>query len=200
VNGYRIVRSMDSYRSNVRLLQNVIHQTLASQASSLQPHPHTLMLYYSGNPEQPADAPYAKVIMYQGTGNTIGQVMDTAVEPLYGNKLEFTTVEGTGGYPFVTSFTVPSPYPGAGTYSAPPGSVAGQPFWFYSLNGVPNPDSATGQMGDSGEDRETYLYYPVFPGDVIYWQDIAPSAFGYPPCAGVTPAASADFMRVMSTL
>ena len=49
-------------------------------------------------------------------------------------------------------------------------------FWFYSINGKPNPFTSGGK-GKSFKD------YKLNPGDAVYWQLIAPdSSYGFSPC------------------
>jgi len=195
VNGYRVVRSLDSYRLSVRLLQNVMHQAMASNllVGSSQ-DTHILLLYYSGNPNSPTVNPYGQVIMYRGQGNTIGEVMKTAVDVKFRTKLIYNSIAIDGKGPFVESFTVLKPFFGPGVYVAPPTTVLGTPFWFYSLNGRPNPAAG------SGADGESYENFPLPSNSVIYWQAIAPSQFGFPPCKVDSPADSVSLMNALSQL
>ncbi len=64
------------------------------------------------------------------------------------------------------------------TYTAPPQALTSHaPFWFWSINGYPNPH-------DSGSLAESYATKKVNPGDVVYWDCVAPGPqYGFPACA-----------------
>ena len=161
-NGFGIVRSLNSYRRSIRMLQNVLHlergTSMAAAAADSSDNTHYVYVYYNGIPDDPsANNPYAFYMYFKGTGDTIGEVMDNAVDP-YGNSLSaltgtVTNDDGT----FVTSFEVPSPWPYPGTYEVDlPQSLSDtDPFWFYSVNGQAilgnyvNPDAYYGDAGYS---------------------------------------------------
>ncbi|MEL6942580.1 MAG: hypothetical protein AAFO82_07920, partial [Bacteroidota bacterium] len=101
-NGYGVVRSMDSYRRSIRLLQNVLHvERGAAVANSVSPikdslatNSHAVLVYYNGIPDDPTiNNPYAYYMLFYGTGDTIGEVMSNAKDQ-YGNFLtQLTTTE-----------------------------------------------------------------------------------------------------------
>lgn len=174
-NGYAIVRPLEAYRQAIRMVQNVMHNNMGTALAAGANASNALYLYYSGDPSQPTVNPYTNGAYYYGTGSTIGELMENIVAS--GGGLSYA--DATGAYPdpgpFIGSFTV-----GGGTYNAPPPFTTEDddiPFWFFSVNGFPGPMN-------SGKNGQSYYDFAISPGDVVYWQVIAPSQDrGFQPCA-----------------
>jgi hypothetical protein len=177
-NGYAIVRPLEAYRQAIRMMQNVLHNNMGTALASGSVASNSLYLYYSGNPSDPTTNPYYYGKAYSGTGATIGALMENIVAT--GGGLSYTNA--TGNYPdlgpFIGSFTVEG-----GIYNAPPPFTTKDydiPFWFFSINGFPGPMN-------SGKNGQSYYDFAINPGDVVYWQVIAPSQDrGFQPCAEST--------------
>ena len=66
------------------------------------------------------------------------------------------------------------------TYTAPPQdrNTSKAPFWFWSINGYPNPNDS-GTLGESYANPTAIVH----PGDIVFWDCIAPGAnYGFGSC------------------
>jgi hypothetical protein len=203
-NGYSIVRSLNSYRRSIRLLQNVLHverghasnETPAAITTSVKDLAssvtYTIFVYYNGDPNNPTgsiynpSAQYAYSVKYKSTvppASTLETIMNNAVDG-FGNLLNYDSQY----YPStkeeaVVSFTIPNNYNGAGIYLAPPhdNTTSRDPFWYFSVRGqaITARGGYTGYYINpsaySGSATDTFTsYIPPAGETVIYWQCIAP--------------------------
>lgn len=193
-NGYSLTRSLGSYRRSLRLLQNVMHverghaTAVQAQGNDDAATTHTIVIYYNGNPHDPtAPNPYSFAMSsFTGTGETIGDVMNNAVD-IYNNKLSSLITVDANGY--LTTFTVPNQYIHPGTYyvALPTSLSDNDPFWFYSVNGTALNSSQNymNQYASFGYAGQRFTDYSLknFPNSTIFWQVIAPDpAYGFQPC------------------
>ena len=184
-NGYAIVRPLQAYRQGVRLLQNTMHRNMGAAAAAVASGAvasdatadgtSTLLVYYGPDPSKPTDQPYANGVHFTGTGKTIGKLIDNVVANNPTLSYENSTLKYPDPGPFIGSFTI-----NGKTYNAPPpttGEQAGIPFWFYSINGKPGPNT----LGTGA--RKSYLNQPIEPHSVVFWQVIAPGTdYGFQAC------------------
>lgn len=177
-NGYAIVRPLNAYRMAIRMLQNVMHRNMGAAIAAGSSASNTLFLYYGPSASAPATSPYNAVKIFTGTGNNIGDLMSNIRSS--GQSLDYA--DSTIPYkdqpdPIIGSFTIDGV-----VYNAPPPPTlfGSQAFWFYSVNGYPGPTT-------SGGAGFSYTKYKINPGDVVYWQVIAPSpSRGFQPCYPTT--------------
>lgn len=173
-NGYGIVRPLAAYRQGVRMLQNTLHRSMGAAMATAAGASNAMYVYYSGDPANPSVGPYGNYVYYYGTGSTIGELMQNIVKS--GQSLIYadSTLSYPQQGPFIGSFTI-----NGGVYDAPPPQTTqdkGIPFWFYSVNGLPGPNT-------SGGNGESYFNHAIKPNDVVYWQDIAPGPqYGFQTC------------------
>lgn len=162
-NGYAVVRPLSAYRQAIRLMQNVLHHSMGAAHSNAANATNTLILYYSGNPSDPSTNPYAQHQFFYGTGSTIGELMQNIQAT--GQALSYADVPNNPGQ-YIESFTI-----NGSVYSAPPSSnlFSDTAFWFYSINGLAGPTTIHGTKGQS------YAQFAIQPGQVVYWQVIAPT-------------------------
>ena len=171
-NGYAIVRPLESYQQGVRMLQNVMHRSMGAALAAGNATANTLVVYYSGNPSSPGTNPYAQAEYFHGSGDTIATLMASIAES--NPALQYANASGyPSDHPIIESFTI-----NGDVYTAPPHDAATSedPFWFYSINGKPSPNTA-------GSIAESYADAKISPGDVVYWQVIAPGPdYGFQSC------------------
>ncbi len=199
VNGHSIVRDPGSYRRSLRLLQNVMHKTVADHkagftqlvagqaAGSSNP---TVIIYITGDPAQPG-APYTNpaiaytnYLTYQpsGTFATIGEAMqfNPPSSPSVGNThtVNLGTVQDKGG----NSGTL--------SYEAIYMSGAAGDDWFmlsYTLAGFPNASINGSYLLPyaAGTNRSPFWYFS------LNGQAISPNSYQgyYFETAGVTQGA-----------
>ena len=189
VNGYSIDRSLSSYRRSLRLLQNVLHNVgtkmVQDHLVTEDTNTYSLVLYYPNSSgtndytckdqnylDENGGNSYAHSQTYHinlpNSSYTIQAVMEAmANDPSVG--LQYATDDPKT---VVNSFTV-----GGSTFTAnlhnQDGSVnpcydlgknpdAHNVFWFWNINGNP------------GGQSESFAKAPVYAGDTIKWQLIAP--------------------------
>lgn len=197
-NGYAIIRPSNSYRSAIRMLQNVLHHHEAAGAVTGQAVMNNdsvaIRVYYSGNPsdpkaQNPGASPYAAFVfgIAPRTPNmTVKDALDTA--KWYGPTVSYKTVtDPNTGAVVVSAFTI-----GNDEYTAPPKELpkgAGTPFWFYSFDGRPH-RTARGFHDpcepDAGKEAESFTDMSVGNHHSVNWEVIAPASYGYGFCKPVS--------------
>jgi len=169
-NGYAIVRPLEAYQQGVRMLQNVMHRSMGAALAAGNAAANTLVVYYGSDSRNPGTDPYANAEHFQGSGDTIADLMAS----IAANNPALQYADASGfSHPIIESFTI-----NGAVYSAPPHDAATSedPFWFYSINGGPSPNTAGGIS-------ESYAEAKISPGDVVYWQVIAPGPdYGFQSC------------------
>ena len=187
-NGYSVVRPLSGYRQAAKMLYNVMRQQSISALASPASCVGTISIAVSWGPDpaNPGTSPFANIAVWQSapvSGPTlISEIMDqikNAHQPSsyssQGPDFELTYTDDQQFEPkrIIGSFDIHGT-----TYSAPPQELTSHaPFWFWSINGYPNPH-------DSGSLGESYATKLVNPGDVVYWDCVAPGPqYGFPACA-----------------
>lgn len=203
-NGMALVRTHDSYRRSLRLLQNVLHTHGAKTASHHAASSdgdleglltgHVVYLYYGGNPSDPGFNPYGNYVTGYGVppnnDNTVSGVLANITSWRDQNGNAVTVTYGCGATPgsdqgcksgqYITWFDI-----NGSTYFALPGPSATSraPFWFYSINGtavVPTGnygyDGYVNPYATYGYDGQSFQDFSLsnFPNSTIFWQCIAP--------------------------
>lgn len=187
-NGYSVVRPLSGYRQAAKMLYNVMRQQSISALASPEACAGAVSIAVSWGPDpvHPGTSPFANMAVWQSMPMTgpalISDIMDQIKSS---NQQSISSSQGanfplifthynSGPNPFVDSFSVND----GTTYAAPPQEVTSHaPFWFWSINGYPNPH-------DSGSLGESYATKMVNPGDVVYWDCVAPGPqYGFPACA-----------------
>lgn len=184
-NGYAIIRPSNSYRSAIRMLQNVIHHhESAGIAHGLGINDIVvtgIRIYYSGDPSNPGVNPYANSVTGYSLRSptlTVKEALDQAVWR-NGATVSYDTVTNEDGV-FIKSFTI-----NGVAYTAPPTNTLGTPFWFYSFDGRPHPtirgvvDPTEPDAGNEGASFEDAL---VGGHGGFSWEVIAPASYGYGTC------------------
>ncbi len=190
-NGYAVIRPSNSYRSAIRMLQNVLHHhESAGMVHGLGMNDIVvtgIRIYYSGDPNNPGENPYAKSVTGYSLRSptlTVKEALDQAVWR-DGATVSYETVTNDNGV-FIKSFTI-----NGKTYNAPPQKLpegAGTPFWFYSFDGRPHP-TIPGYLDptepDAGEEGASFANAKVGGHAGFSWEVIAPASYGYGVCKPV---------------
>ncbi|WP_143569726.1 hypothetical protein [Tenacibaculum agarivorans] len=201
LNGYSIVRNLDSYRRSLRLLQNVLsnvgtkmimdHSALEKEKKLIDVSSQYIgvtvyvpqsafngTLNYTKFTNQQVGNPYYAPAYFQIPATstmTIKAVLDQLNTT---NELPYATIENSSGELLVNGF---NPYTYFEDYLIADltqyNLTDDYAFWFYSINGKAGPNNS-GMIGQS------FANFNVSPGDTIVWQLIAPDAqYGFQPCA-----------------
>ena len=185
-NGYSIVRPLSGYRQAVKMLYNVMRQqslTALTSASDCSGGAVAIAVSWGPDVTNPGFHPFLNVAVWilqpVPTPISIATAMDEikkSGEPsklcTYGPnfQLDFEDEPSFNPKRIIQSFEIQN-----NRYYAPPGNHA-YPFWFWSINGYPNPH-------DSGTFGESYADAVLYPGDIAYWDCIVPdSKYGFPAC------------------
>ena len=214
VNGYSMVRTDESYRRSLRLLQNVLHNTgskmLMDTAATTDGKYTYHVVVYAPQLSESRDftcktnydvklvgGPYATT--YMSPPVTIANDSPTVKEVLDVSGLGYDTVPNNGGE-YVSAFYSAPAKQGikiSANISDPCYDLKKEPnadyvFWFYSINGKANP-------ADSGKVGGSFTEAKLKPGDTVYWQLIAPDkTYGFHPCAPHTANAYAIAQKAQS--
>jgi len=183
--GYAVIRSSDSYRSAIRMLQNVLHHhEAAGMVHGLGMNDIVvtgIRIYYSGDPSNPGTNPYANSVTGYSLRSptlTVKEALDQAVWR-DGATVSYETVTMNGQL-FVKTFTI-----NGVAYTAPPTDTLGTPFWFYSFDGRPHP-TARGVVDpsepDAGQEGASFADAQVGGHGGFSWEVIAPASYGYGAC------------------
>lgn len=174
VNGYSIQRDLSSYRRSLRLLQNVLHKSVADHQASftevesgqsngvLNP---TVFIYITGDPNQPG-APYTNPALaytnyltlgQTGTFNTIGDAM--LFSPPASPSINDTCTTSLGNVSDKNGYT------GSLSYKAIYLAGASGNDWFvlsYTLSGFANNINGTYELPYAGAaNRDPFWYFSL---------------------------------------
>ncbi|SIT83012.1 hypothetical protein SAMN05421665_1582 [Yoonia rosea] len=187
-NGYSVVRPLSGYRQAAKMLYNVMRQQSISALASPEACAGTVSIAVSWGPDpaNPGQCPFQNIAVWQSAPVT-GPVLISDVMDQISSSHQLSVYSSQGGN-FALSFADdhqfdPKRIIGSfdihgTTYTAPPQAISTHaPFWFWSINGYPNPH-------DSGSLAESYATKKVNSGDVVYWDCVAPGPqYGFPACA-----------------
>ena len=185
-NGYAIVRPLAGYRQAVAMVYNVMRNQAVSMLQAGTCSGVFIAVSWGPYPSNPGISPFSNIALWHSPQSgpvTIAAAMDAVKNqnsywssthtnfPLsYSDSSHFSPKR------IIESFDILG-----NTYSAAPQdrSTSKAPFWFWSINGYPNPNDS-GTLGESYAEPTAILH----PGDCVYWDCIAPGAkYGFRSCA-----------------
>ena len=188
-NGYAIVRPLAGYRQAVAMVYNVMRNQALSMMNATETSSVIIAVSWGPDSSNPGLHPflnYAYWISPQTNSVTIAQAMDAVKNEMsqYSSTNENFDLVYNDDQKFLPKRIIGSFDILGATYSAPPQNrnTSTAPFWFWSINGYPNPNDS-GALGESYADSSADSSAILHPGDIVYWDCIAPGAqYGFGSC------------------
>ncbi|MEJ8561256.1 hypothetical protein QTO30_08490 [Yoonia sp. GPGPB17] len=187
-NGYSVVRPLSGYRQAAKMLFNVMRQQSISALTSPSACAGAISIAVSWGPDptHPGMSPFNNIAVWQSAPMSAPTLISDIMDQIQSNH-QLSTFSSQGpdfqlvfadDHQFEPKRIIGSFDIHGTTYTAPPQELTSHaPFWFWSINGYPNPH-------DSGSIGESYATKLVNPGDVVYWDCVAPGPqYGFPTCA-----------------
>ncbi len=208
VNGFSMQRTLDSYRRSLRLLQNVLHNTgtkmmtdiVSNGDAATAQQVYYLIVNYpnlpSGSTTDFTGATNAKVnsvggpyyqsqffqIVFNDSNPTSVQRLLLGAAQAFPDIIAYNTVV-MDNKPYVSDITINKRKIIADlsneAYNLDKNPNADFVFWFYSIDGKPQPGHSgiTGQIGMSFQD------YMLTSGQTVFWEVLAPDTYyGFQSC------------------